>query len=366
MSINRIYIVGAGVISKSHVKALMKMSESKMIKLSVADPNQLALDSFLEQFPHVQSFTSMKEMLAEPAASNDIVIVATPPFTHYELSLEALQSGRHVLCEKPLAMNRDEAVRLLEAANRMNKHIGCCSTRFLDIVTNNKVKRMLEEGLLGRVYQLKFINRKHRSRTGIEYQPSTRWFLDRSKSGGGTVMDWGPYDIACLNDLLKPVRVDVLHAWMENPETFLPFGNEVIFDTEQHAGAAIVFHLKDGSKVNVTYERAACTHGDEQSIVELEGTRGSVRWDWLCLKESAEVVYTIDQDGQAVKQKFSFPVDKNINPFDKPILFFYNALHGQDSRALMDEDAVFNFSCLRAIYECAESDQPITVERRRA
>src|SRR5262249_42983066 len=155
-------------------------------------------------------------MLAESARENDIVIIATPPFTHYELACAALATGRHVLCEKPLALDRTQAHEMLAVAQAHQRLLGCCSVRFLHWPPAEAARRLLQEGALGQLYHIRFLSVEQRNRPGIEYQPGTYWFLDQAKSGGGTLMDRAPYEFTMLNDLLAPTRVEVLSAWLAN------------------------------------------------------------------------------------------------------------------------------------------------------
>jgi predicted dehydrogenase len=226
----RIYLIGAGVIARTHAATSARLGEP--IELRVADPSPDALAGFVDAFPDTRSFVSAREMLSsEPASDDDIVIVATPPFAHAESADAALESGRNVLCEKPLAMTNREADEMLRKADRYGRLLGCCSTRFSGLPHTEAVKRVLASGILGDVYHVSFINRWSRSRSGIEYQPNSRWFLDSSLSGGGVLMDWGPYDISTFDDIFTPDRVEIADAWTSRIRTgadpaWLPFDVE--------------------------------------------------------------------------------------------------------------------------------------------
>jgi hypothetical protein len=91
------------------------------------------------------------------------------------------------------------------------------------------------------------VNRGQRHQTGIESQLETRWFLDNSVNGGGTLMDWGPYDIALLETLIDPVRAEVLSAWLATPETGVNLPPGIVLDTEQHVGASLTRTTQSGA-----------------------------------------------------------------------------------------------------------------------
>jgi predicted dehydrogenase len=302
-------------------------------------------------------------MLAEPARRDDIVIIATPPATHTALGRAALASGRHVLCEKPLAMSRSEAESMLMEARVANRLLACCSCRFLGQPTTEEVKRLLHTGELGDPYHLTFVHRQARSRSGIEYQPQSRWFLDSTQSGGGVLMDWGPYDVALLHDLLAPVRVDVLAAWIASPSTDID-PRDVPFDVETHAGASLHYHLPGGARLPVTYERASCSHGQERANVELECTLGAVRWEWIMWSREGTLTRSFDRGGTLQEETMTLRNRSGLSHFERPLHSFYRRIHGESAPILINEDAVFAFSVLRAIYDCAGTSRPQTVATR--
>ena len=350
-----VYLIGGGVIAQQHAAAAAKLGVKA--NLHVTDLNHQAIEAFVAKFPAARTFDSLDAMLAQPPRDNDIVINATPPFAHFKPTLAALESGRHVLCEKPLAMNRDEAVRMLDAARKHDRMLGDCSCRFLNLAAAREAKRIIESGVIGVPYHITWINRRHRARSGIEYQPQSRWFLDATKSGGGVVMDWGPYDIAALVELLEPTQMDVVHAWVATPKTGAD-PTEMKLTTEQHASARLIFHRKDTSVIPVRYERAACTHGYETNVVEVEGDHGAVSWDWL---GGGKVRHTRDVEGKAQTSTTEHPDTDGLSPHDKPLLFFHRRIRGENVPAIVNQQAVFNFSCLRATYDAATTGKPQSV-----
>jgi predicted dehydrogenase len=352
----QVMIIGAGAIARAHARAGLRSGDA--VGISVTDPSAEAIKQFISEFPEARVFDSLRDMLGSPVGKDDIVINATPPFCHMKPTIAALRSGRHVLCEKPLAMTEDEARQMLSAAESNRRFLGCCSTRLLGLPAAEQVRKLMRDGALGDLYQMTFINRYQRSRSGIEHQPASRWFLEKKKSGGGVLMDWGPYDMAALTDVLRPQRITVLSSWIARPETGID-PTDIQLQTEQHVGARLILHLPTGQKLPVNYERAACTHGGDRSIVEIEGTRGAVKWDWA--GSGGSVTRSFDRDGKVESESGDYPDMSGLHPHDKPFIFFRKAIRGDNSPAIIGPQAVFNFSCIRAIYAAAETMEPRTV-----
>ena len=348
----RVYIIGAGYIGSIHAAAAMKLPVSGRLEISGANRGQEVRERFHKQFPAGRVFDSAPRMLSEPAETNDIVVVATPPFSHAELVSLALESGRHVLSEKPLALNMDEAGSMLALAKEKGKYLGCCSTRFVGAPPSEEAKRLLREKALGDVYHVSFINRRQRNRAGIDDTPEVTWFLDPVKSGGGVLMDMAPYDFTALNNILEPVQVDVVSAWLVNP---CPAGPPPTPEClEQNAGASLMYYLDNGRVVPVTYERIAYTQAEARTFMEIEGSRGAVRWDWFDLIGDGDVTFSRDVDNKVETERKRLGWG-DIAYDERPLFYFHEFVHGKESPAVVNEQAVFNFACVRAVYDCAIS-----------
>lgn len=350
----RVYLVGAGFIARTHAEASRKLPEA--VDLRVADAHPAALARFLQAYPGVPAFAGAEEMLtSETALDDDVVIIATPPCAHLAPTVLALRSGRHVLTEKPLAMSTDEADEMLRVAQDSDRMLGCCSVRFQASPAMEAVKQVLAGGDLGDVYHVTFVHKLQRSRAGIEYQPSSRWFLDSTRSGGGVLMDWGPYDFATLTDVLQPSEVEVLAAWLAKPCTQID-PEDVRFDVETHVGALMTLRYRDGRRpVAVQYERASGTHGEEHTRVEIEGTLGSV--SWAPFDSRRPVTMRRDRDGTTVEEQVTTGPGPEHTVFDHPLLDFYRKVRGLDGPVDAGERAVDRFRWLRALYRCARTGE---------
>ncbi len=118
----RIYLIGAGAIARHHAAAAAKLPVEQ-VTLAAADANASALAEFVRDVPYVRPFRSVTAMLAEPPEPDDVVIIATPPTSHAALACAALESGRHVLCEKPLAMDLAQAQTMLALAGQAQRRL---------------------------------------------------------------------------------------------------------------------------------------------------------------------------------------------------------------------------------------------------
>jgi predicted dehydrogenase len=169
-----------------------------------------------------------------------------------------------------------------------------------------------------------------------------------------------------LGFLLEPVKVEVRDAWWSTPQTPAD-PTDVVFDVETHAGAAMVWHGADGTRVHINYERASGTHGRETKFSELEGTKGAFEWTWAWDSTSSGVKRSY-QDGKTAEEPLSF-VDEweaqhEVNQGERPLIAFYKrVMRGENVPTLLGEDSLFHFRILRAIFDAAQTGQQQVVEK---
>ncbi|MEM7808796.1 MAG: Gfo/Idh/MocA family oxidoreductase [Planctomycetota bacterium] len=354
--------VGAGAITKMHLRVLGTWQDGETVEVLATDLKSEALDELRAARPAARTFDNIDDMLAEPVTDGDIVVVATPPVAHFEAAMKALASGRHVLCEKPLAMTTDEARQMNDAAKSAGRLLGCCSNRLMGRGLA-AFRDRFDNGLIDKPYRVRWQARRQRRRSGIEYQPESRWFLKSAISGGGVLMDWGLYDITTMCNLFRPQRVEVVSSIVEQPK----LGGEAMPDFEPdvefHVIATLRFHRDDGSMFDVHYERASATHGEEAMHFEVEGVDGAARIDWLPRPEGARgYVHVWDDDGKRQSQEH-YLVDEPADIMQRPLLEMRKAVAGEPAMIPLGDEAVFNFSVIRAIYDAAESGESVVVER---
>jgi 1,5-anhydro-D-fructose reductase (1,5-anhydro-D-mannitol-forming) len=186
-------VIGIGDITKRRViPAIQSEPRSQLYGIVTRDPKKAR--------PYqTRVWTSLEEALADPNV--DAVYVATPVFLHAPQTIQSLRAGKHVICEKPMAMNEVEARTMIDAAEKSAKLLGLAYYRR----TYPKVQRarqLLEAGVIGKPTVAELTSHGWFDGTG-----SRSWLVDPAKAGGGPLYDIASHRIDVLNFLLgQPLR----------------------------------------------------------------------------------------------------------------------------------------------------------------
>lgn len=182
MSKVKVAIIGCGNIANAaHIPAYMK-NDNVEIKY-FCDLIIEKAQACVEKYGTGTAITDYHEILNDPEV--EAVSVCTHNDFHSIISIDFLEAGKNVLCEKPAARVLSEALEMQEVAHRTGKilNIGVCN-RFGTYV--NKVKELIDAGELGEVHHVYASFRAHRSIPGLGGD-----FTTKAKSGGGVLIDWG-------------------------------------------------------------------------------------------------------------------------------------------------------------------------------
>ncbi len=168
-------IVGCGRIGKRHAEHITNLGEL----IAVCDIDDKSLEQMSILYPKVKLYNSINKLLSEDKYS-DVVNICTPNGLHAEHTIKALQAGKHVVCEKPMALTVKDALRMNEEATKQRKK--------LFVVKQNRynppvlaVKNILEKKLLGRILSFQvncFWNRSNK------YYDESPWKGTKSLDGG--------------------------------------------------------------------------------------------------------------------------------------------------------------------------------------
>ncbi|MDE2749602.1 MAG: Gfo/Idh/MocA family oxidoreductase [Chloroflexota bacterium] len=141
----------------------------------------------------------------------DIVVNLTIPAAHAEVSLQIIEAGKHAYCEKPLAINRADGLRVIEAANAAGLRIGCAPDTFLGGGLQT-ARKAIDDGLIGKPIAATAVFMAHGPES---WHPNPGIFY---QIGAGPLFDMGPYYLTALVHLMGPVARVSASAGMSFPE----------------------------------------------------------------------------------------------------------------------------------------------------
>src|SRR5438105_5180270 len=217
-------IIGTGTIAQSHLQSLQSSTRGRAV--AVYDVLSDRAEDTAKRFSIPYAASSLDDLLSRPEV--DGVIVCTPPFAHADPTIKALRAGKHVLCEKPFALDPREAEQMVEAAERAGKFLSCGSGRQRYHPANLKARAMLDSGELGDVYHVRSTSYRFRGRPGHHLLAQSAWFLDRARAGGGVIMDGSVYTIDLVLWLLGNPKVLSVLAQMRQFTEEPPTGTKQI------------------------------------------------------------------------------------------------------------------------------------------
>lgn len=186
----RIGIIGYGYWGPNLARNVAEADDAKLAAIGDLSPEALARAA--KRHPGAKTTTDIHDLLQDPTV--DAVAIATPVHTHYALALAALQAGKHVLVEKPMTRNRDEAGRLIEEADRRNLVLMVDHT-FVYTPAVRKVRELMTKGELG----------------VIRYYDSIRVNLGLFQRDVNVVWDLAVHDLSIL-EYIMPDRPAALSA----------------------------------------------------------------------------------------------------------------------------------------------------------
>jgi len=271
-------IIGTGGISGEHANGYMKNPDVELYALCDIVKERVEEKALKYGVPLERTFTDKDEML-KALPEIDVVSVCTWNSAHAECTIAALNAGKHVLCEKPMAMNAAEAAAMTDAAEKAGKllMIGFVRRHGNDC---KLVKEYVDDGFFGEIYYAKATYLRRNGNPG-------GWFGDKSRSGGGPLIDLGVHVIDMTRYLLgNPQPVSVYGATFQKlfdrPNlkenkgyTAASTGAADVCDVEDLAAALIRFD--NGAVMSV--EASFSLNGHGKGDIELFGTKAGAKLD---------------------------------------------------------------------------------------
>jgi predicted dehydrogenase len=276
-------IVGCGFIGRIHIEALRRLGFVEVTAL--ASHNQDVADKKSKEMSIPKAYGSWKDLVHDDEV--DIVHINTTNELHYPIAKECISAGKHVLCEKPLAMNATESAELLEMARRSGVvHALCHNMRYYPLV--KQARAMVQAGELG---EIRLVH-GHYMQDWLFLETDYNWRLVSELSGasravGDVGTHWldmvqhvtGQRVVSVYADITtfipvrkKPVREVETYTKQEmKPEDY----TDVEIDTEDHA--TIILKFSGGAK-GVVLVCQVCAGRKNYVHFEINGSKRSIEW----------------------------------------------------------------------------------------
>ncbi|MFP4443598.1 MAG: Gfo/Idh/MocA family protein [Spirochaetia bacterium] len=337
----KIGIVGLGWGYLYHLKRVAEVENAEVTAL--ADTNQVLLKKAAEENNIEETYTDAAELFE--SSNVDGVIIAVPNFLHEKFAVKALECGKHVCLEKPMAPTVEEASRIKEARDRTgNILMANFNQRFVGNVP--QLKQIIDGGILGNFLYGKT---EWTRRRGIPWGASD-WFVLMEKSGGGPLIDIGVH------------RLDLALYLMGFPKVKRVTGNVFSGQGERIAArSGREYTVEDAAAGYIQFENGTslvleaswylnCPEGNNQSTI-LYAENGGVMLSSLHENEVTLTLNGVALDGKVWGSENDFP-KHNIDHFCR-------VMRGEEELVCTAEQAIEGLRIIRAVYESAETGKPV-------
>ncbi len=355
----RIGIIGCGGIANGkHMPALKKQKDVQMVAFCDIIEERAVKAAKDYGTPDAKTYTDYKKLLEDKTI--DVVHVCTPNKEHSFITIDALEAGKHVMCEKPMAKTYAEAKAMLDAAKRTG--------RKLTIGYQNRhtpqalyVKQACDEGVLGDIYYANAIALRRRA------VPTWGVFLNEDEQGGGPLIDIGTHALDltlwCMNNY-KPKMVvgtkyrkladqtQTANAWGDwDPKEFTVEDSAFGFVVMEN-GATIILQSSWALNILDANEAAFRLCGTKAGADTVDGARiNGVKYGRQYVEKPA-----LNAGGVA------FYDGTSASPSDLDMAQWINAIRTDSDPCVLPEQALCVTRILEAIYTSSETGKPVYFE----
>jgi predicted dehydrogenase len=334
-------LIGSQFVSTIHCQALQRVAGAEVF--AVASPNHAAEFAARHNIRH--HFADYKQMLAMEEL--DMVVLGLPNDLHCQAALDAAAAGKHVVCEKPMAMNLAQADQMIEACRSAKVKLMyaeelCFAPKYV------RLKQLVDEGALGKVYLVKQ-SEKHSG-------PHAAWFWDVRRSGGGVTFDMGCHACEFFRWMLGKPRVESVYADM---------GTYVHRDKTAGDDNSLLIVKFEGGATGLAEESWA-KKGGMDDCAEVCGSEGVAYADLL--QGSSILTYSERGSGYAVEKAsttagWSFTIFEEIWNYGFPQEFehFVDCVRNDKPPLETGEDGRAVLEMIFAAYESAREGRRVAL-----
>lgn len=325
-------LIGASQIARQYmVEAIREQADGEVLAVVSGDSERGR--RFAEAFDIPNSYGSVDQMLAN--AEIDAVYISTTNELHYAQTLASAAAGKHVLCEKPLALTREQAQEMAEACRRSGVVFGT-NHHLRNAATHRKLRALIKEGAIGKPLFARLFH--------SNYLPEVLqgWRLDRPDAGGGVVLDLTVHDADTLRFILDAEPVAAVAMSTSGTMTKPPLEDGVMGVFEFDNGVLAQFH-------------DAFTTKYVDTGLEIHGTDGSLY---------ARNVMTQQPVGDIVLRTATGEVPVPVaheKLYVRSLKMFHQAINGNGFPAASGEDGIRSLSAALAVQESCRTGQRVVI-----
>ena len=352
----KIGIIGCGGIANGkHLPSLAKLPNVEVVAFCDIIEESAKTAAKKHGAEGAKVYLDYKELLKD--SSIDLVHVLTPNKSHSFITVDALEAGKHVMCEKPMAKTAAEAGKMVEAAKRTGKKltIGYQNRYRID---STYLKNVCANGELGEIYYAKAHAIRRRA------VPTWGVFLNEDEQGGGPLIDIGTHALDLTlwlmdNYKVKSVIGSVYHklgSKKDGANAWGPWDPEK-FTVEDSAFGFIT--MENGATIVLESSWALNSLDVGEAITSLCGTEGGADMkDGLRINgEKYGELYTIKPDLDTAG--VAFFADKTENESDREARLWIDSIINDTDLIVKPEQAIVVTQILEAIYESAKTGKPV-------
>ncbi|MET1117612.1 Gfo/Idh/MocA family oxidoreductase [Priestia megaterium] len=257
----KIGVIGCGSIAQHRHLPEYKMNEQVEL-VAVCDINTERANSVAQQYG-VKAYTNYEELLA--SGTVEAVSVCTPNYLHAPISVAALNSGVHVLCEKPMATSEEEAKAMIEAAKTNGKKLMIGhNQRF--VASHQKARELIGKGEIGKIYSFRTAF-GHGGPEGWSVDGKDSWFFKKDEAFIGAMGDLGVHKTDMLRYILNEEIVEVGAFVESNAKDFANVDDNAVCVLKTESG--IIGTLAASWAYNGKEDNSTIVYG-EKGLLRLE------------------------------------------------------------------------------------------------
>lgn len=338
-------IIGCGKIAQTrHLPEYSSNPDANII--AVYDFNKERAEDIAKEYG-VKAYASYQELLEDPDI--DAVSVCVRNIDHCKISIDAMKAGKHVLCEKPMAVSLDECEKMVQVSKETGKFLMIGHNQRL-AKAHVKAKELLDSGAIGKILTFKTCF-GHQGPETWTVDSNNVWFFDSKLSVFGAMADLGVHKTDLIR-FLTGQRIKKVSAVLQTLDKKNSDGTPIGVDDN----AICIYQMENG--ITGTMTVSWTYYGEEDNSTIIYGTKGVMRIyddkDYSIViegRDGTKTYYQIDHIQTNDNQTKSGVIDQWVE-----------SLKNNDSPAISGEEALYAMKAIFAALESSKTGREITIE----